>query len=108
MVEPFVGRGLTEGPREPTMWGVEYEHVCQVCFQPVSEHEDEESWPARCCSGCGCGEEMPSSHDPESRETLQHLLTTEDANLGYGVEANRARSLLWRMMECWDSRVRSS
>jgi hypothetical protein len=38
-----------------------YEHTCTVCFRPVSEHRDDEVWPPRCCTGCGCGEEHPAT-----------------------------------------------
>ena len=34
------------------------EHICEVCFRPMSEHEDSE-WPPRCCHGCPCGNTMP-------------------------------------------------
>lgn len=35
------------------------EHVCNVCFQPMTEHHDPSYMPPRCCAGCGCGEERP-------------------------------------------------
>lgn len=31
------------------------EHICEICFQPVSEHHDPGHFPARCCPGCPCG-----------------------------------------------------
>lgn len=31
------------------------EHICTVCFQPVSRHDDgTRYWPAPCCPGCDC------------------------------------------------------
>lgn len=43
------------------------EHICEVCFQPFDEHEDDHYWPPRCCHGCPCGS-GDSRPDPKATE----------------------------------------
>ena len=35
------------------------DHICTVCHRATVEHEDEEVWPPRCCTGCDCGSGDP-------------------------------------------------
>lgn len=40
------------------------EHICTVCFQPMTDHHNDPGYfPPRCCHGCGCGEERPADDE---------------------------------------------
>lgn len=43
-----------------------YEHICLVCFQPMTHHIDPGHFPPRCCHGCGCGEEQPPDGEEDA------------------------------------------
>lgn len=54
------------------------DHVCEVCFRPMSEHEDDH-WPPRCCHGCPCGETQEPEFEPSSTCTIGCQVACETA-----------------------------